>query len=125
MSYWQNSPTFGYFGFSVEVGAGVDVRVESIDGIGLGVGSVVFDGVGEVPGAGTTFGITGMPLFHASFFPTFMQVNLIFETVLVEFNFVQDVPAIEAETAGINVPRKIALTKIANSGNFARIIWRD
>ena len=46
------------------------------------------------------------------------------ETVFVEFNFVQEVPAIDAEFAGRNEAIKNALIKVATRGNLVRDIWR-
>ena len=75
-------------------------------------------GVGEGDGAG--FSATVRPLFHTNFFPDLTQVYLIFDTVLVEFNFVQDVPATDAEFAGKMEAINIALIKVATRGNLAR-----
>ena len=61
-----------------------------------------------------------MPLFQTNFFPDLTQVYLMFETVLVEFNFVQEVPAIDAEFAGRNEAINIALIKAATRGNLVR-----
>jgi hypothetical protein len=47
-----------------------------------------------------------------------------FETVLVEFNFAQDDPAIDAEFAGRNEAINIALIKVATRGNLVRSMWR-
>ena len=80
-------------------------------------------GVGEGEGAG--FSATARPLFHTNFFPDLTQVYLIFETVLVEFNFVQAVPAIEDEFAnGINTKNR-ALARNATKGNLTRLTSRD
>ena len=64
------------------------------------------------------------PLFQTNFLPDFTQVYLIFETVLVEFNFVQIVPDMDAEAAGINDPKNIALMKPAKRDKRPLLISR-
>ena len=60
------------------------------------------------------------PLFQTSFFPDLMQVYLMFDTTLDEFNFVQDVPVTDAEFAGKMEAINIALIKVATRGNLVR-----
>ena len=65
-----------------------------------------------------------MPLFQTNFFPDFTHVYLKFATVLVEFNLIQVVPAMDAEFACKIEAKNIALMKPATRSNLVRNIRR-
>ena len=49
-----------------------------------------------------------------------MHLNLILKTVLVEFNFVHFVPAIDAEFAGKSEAMNIEIIMVVTKGNLVR-----
>ena len=101
------------------VGFGLIEAVAEFEGLGVDstLGSLDEIGVGDVEEFGEYIG-TATPLFQTNFFPDLTQVYLIFDTVLVEFIFVQLVPAIVAEFAGNKVAINSALIKVATRGNL-------
>ena len=102
---------------------GVDSGDLLTEGVALGEGVALCDGIALGEGF-VAESRREIPLFQTNFFPDLIQVYLIFETVFVEFNFVQFVPAIEAEFAGNSETINKELITVATSGNLVRSMWR-
>ena len=103
---------------------GVDSGDLLTEGVELEEGVALCDGIALGEGF-TAEGKREIPLFQTNFFPNLIQVYLIFETVLVVFNLMHEVPAIDAELANGIKTRNKTLARIAKSGNLVRNMWRD
>ena len=104
--------------------AGDGFAFVELDGPGFAFEFGIFVGEGVEVGVGAIFEIT-TPLFQTCFFPALTQVNFTFAIVLVEFNFRQLVPEIDAEFADVSGEAKVAPISATTSRNLVRNIWRD